>query len=55
MIVRLIMFLVRYELKKLRRRVNDPYLFITSTTPGNCEHLMYTDDVLISRKMHNIY
>ena len=56
MIEKLIMFLCRYELRKIRKRFVTPYIFIREISDKKKpEYLMFTDDKSVYRQMHNIY
>jgi hypothetical protein len=54
MIAKIIMFLLNFELKKIRKHQTTPYMFIKGTGKNYPKYVMYTDQVDIAREMHKI-
>ena len=51
----LILMYLQWNLKRIRKNNNTPYLYIKVTGKDYPKYLMYTDDKKIRNQMHDIY
>lgn len=51
---KIIMFILQWQLNKLRKKEKTPYLYVEGTGKDYPKYLMYTDDEEIRNEMHDI-